>query len=175
MGCFLEEEAGSLNAVLIFKRDQLLYDIKNYAWIEGSVMDRETAPHNRHMVQDIGEAGNVDRVSRVLDLCHAQVKEALYPYTRHEIHNRELTDKLREPKVYGIILSLPKDFSQTSLVLLERLIHEYMTCKVVEDWMSITNPGKQETWRLKAEEALGEIRSSVNTRINRTRIRPHFL
>lgn len=175
MSCFLTEEDGTLNAVLIFKRDRLLYDIKNYAWIEGSVMDKETAPHNRHMVQDVGEEGNVDRVSRVLDLCLAQVKEALYPFTKHKIHHPELDNKLRKPGMYGIILRVPEGYSQTTLNLLEKLIHEYLVCKAVEDWMSITNPGKQETWRAKAEEALSEVRTTMNTRMKRTRIRPHFL
>lgn len=34
MSCFLEEENGKTNAVLMFKRDQLLYDIGNYAYVE---------------------------------------------------------------------------------------------------------------------------------------------
>lgn len=175
MSCFIEEEAGQRTAVFIFRRDMLLYDIENYAYIEGSVMNTETPPHNRHMVQDVGEEGNINRVDRVLDMCHAQVKEALYPYTKHEIHNEQLNNKLRQPKVYGIILSVPEGYSQTTLNFLEKLIHEYLVCRAVEDWMSITNPAKQETWRIKAEEALGEIRTTMNTRMKRTRIKPHFL
>ena len=79
MSCFFEEENGIKLAVLIFRRDQLLYDIKNISYIEGSVLPQDTEAHNRHMVQDVGEEGNVDRVSRILDLCHAQAKELLYP------------------------------------------------------------------------------------------------
>ena len=145
MSCFLEEKDGSLNAVLGFKRDQLLYDIKNYAYIEGSVMDTESN-HNRHMVQDVGEEGNVDRVTRVLNLTVAKCRELLYPYTKNELHRTELNDTLREPKVYGIVLSVPTDFSQTTLYLLENLIHEYLVCKAVSDWLSITNPAKAQVW-----------------------------
>lgn len=168
MSCFLEEENGSINAVLGFRRSQLLYDIKNYAFIEGSVMETGS-DHNRHTVQDVGEDGNVDRVTRVLNLSVTRCKEMLYPYTKNEVHRKELNDILREPDVYGIVLNLPLDFSQTTLYLLENLIHEYLVCKAVADWMSITNPTKVQTWEEKAQAAEDEIRSNMHNRRTRTR------
>ena len=173
MSCFLEEEAGKQTAVMIFKRDQLQYDIDNYAYIEGSVLPRETETHNRHMVQDVGQSGNKDRVTRVLDLEVARVREILYPYTRHDVHKKELTDLLKAPGTYGIILTLPTTFSQTTLNLLEKLIHEYLVCRVIEDWMSITNPMKAEAWAIKAENAESSIRTSINTRLNKVRKKLH--
>ncbi len=172
MSCLLEEKDGRINAVLGFKRDQLLYDIKNYAYIEGSVMDTESN-HNRHMVQDVGEEGNVDRVTRVLNLTVAKCRELLYPYTKDELHRTELNDTLREPQVYGIVLSVPADFSQTTLYLLENLIHEYLVCKALSDWLSITNPAKAQVWEVKAEDAQSEIRMNLHARITRTRRRLH--
>ncbi|MDE6246650.1 MAG: hypothetical protein K2M41_02255 [Muribaculaceae bacterium] len=172
MSCYFEMNESALQAVLGFKRDQLLYDIRNYAYIEGSVMDTQNE-HNRHTVQDIGETGNIDRVNRVLDLAIAKCRETLYPYTKHTVINPVLDDKLREPGVYGIVLNVPTTFSQTTLILLEKLIHEYLVCEAVADWMSITNPVKMETWKSKAEDALNEIRVNINTRISRTRRRMH--
>lgn len=172
MSCFFEEKEGTLTAVLIFKRDQLLYDIRNAAYIEGSVMETES-DHNRHMVQDVGEEGNVDRVTRVLDLAIARCREMLYPYTKHEPDRATLDDRLKERPTYGIVLTVPKGFSQTSLTLLERLVHEHLVCKAVSDWLSITNPPKAQTWEIKAADALTEIRSNLNARIARVRIRQH--
>ena len=172
MSCFWEEKDGRINAVLGFKRDQLLYDIKNYAYIEGGVMGTESN-HNRHMVQDVGEEGNVDRVTRVLNLTVAKCRELLYPYTKDELHRTELNDTLREPQVYGIVLSVPTDFSQTTLYLLENLIHEYLVCKALSDWLSITNPAKAQVWEVKAEDAESEIRANLHARIARTRRRLH--
>ena len=168
----MEEKDGTLTAVLGFKRDQLLYDIKNYAYIEGSVMDTESN-HNRHMVQDVGEEGNVDRVTRVLNLTVAKCRELLYPYTKNELHRTELNDNLREPPVYGIVLSVPHDFSQTTLYMLENLIHEYLVCKAVSDWLSITNPAKAQIWEAKAKSAESEIRINLHARMARTRRRMH--
>lgn len=172
MSCFLEEDNGKTFAILGFSREQLLYDIKNYSYIEGHVMETENT-HQRHTVQDVGEEGNVDRVTRVLDLTVAKCKDMLYPYTKHEIHRHFLHDKLKDTPVYGIVLSVPKRFSQTTLNLLEKLIHEYLVYKSVSDWMSITNPARTETWERKAQEAESEIRTCLNTRLSRVRIRCH--
>lgn len=168
MSCFWEEKDGRLTAVLTFRREQLLYDVRNYAWIEGGVMETESN-HTRHTVQDVGEEGNVDRVTRVLDLTVAKCREMLYPYTRKEVYRPELEDTLRETPAYGIILNLPANFSQTTLCLLENLIHEYLVCKAVADWMSITNPAKAQIWDAKAEEAETGIRVNLNNRPGRTR------
>lgn len=173
MSCYIDEKEGVTTALLTFSREQLQYDINNYAYIEGSVMPKETEAHNRHTVQDVGEEGNIDRVTRVLNLEIARVREILYPYTKHDIHHPELDDKLRQPGVYGVALSLPAGFSQTTLNLLEKLIHEYLVYKAMEDWMSITNPGKMEIWRLKAEEAAMSMRRSLGARQNRVRRKLH--
>ena len=173
MSCFLEEgESGRQNAVLIFKREQLLYDIGNYAYIEGSVMS-EVSDHNRHMVQDAVQDGNVDRITRVLDLAMAKCRETLYAYTRHNIHRAELDDRRRETPTYGIVLSVPTDFSQTTLNLLEKLIHEHLVCEALADWMSLTNPAKAAIWKQKADDAIDEVRASLLTRMSRVRIRKH--
>ena len=172
MSCWIDDSSGTVIAVLIFKRDDLLYDIKNYAFIEGSISETDSN-HVRHTIQDVGEDGNVDRVTRVLNLTVAKCKEMLYPYTKHNIHRQELDDKLREPGVYGIVMRVPKEYSQTSLNLLEELIHEYLVCTVVADWMSITNPTKAEMWKGKAESASREIKTGLNSRMQRVRIKTH--
>ncbi len=172
MSCYLDEQNGTVEAVLSFKRDQLLYDIANYAYIEGHVMETENT-HQQHTVQDVGEEGNVDRVTRVLDLNVAKCREMLYPFIKHEIHRHELDDTLKETPAYGMVLKVPQGFSQTTLNLLGRLIHEYLVCKSVADWMSITNPAKAQTWESKAEEAERGIRSSLHARRSRVRRRCH--
>lgn len=175
MSCELQKEGGKLFAVLSFHREQLLYDIKNASYIEGSVMEPETPDHNRHMVQDVGEEGNVDRVTRILDLTVAECREILYTFTRYDVERVSLDDKFKEQKVYGIILKMPEDFSQTTLNYFEQLLHELLVCRAVTEWMKITNPAKAEVWRERGEEVLTKIRSSLNTRATKTRIRPHWL
>lgn len=169
LGCYTDRQ-GNVEAVLGFRREQLLYDIRNYAYIEGHVMQTEDT-HQRHTVQDVGEEGNVDRMTRVIDLAVTQCKEFMYPFTRYEVSNHELDDALKEQSVYGIVLSLPHDFSQTTVNLLERLVHEYIVCTAVADWMSITNPQKTETWAAKAEDMKKQIRTSLHSRRHKVRRR----
>ena len=168
------EPTGKRVVVIILKREQLLYDIKNYCYIEGDIMPEDTQ-HGRHMVQDVGEEGNVDRVTRILDLAHADVVERLYPFTQHEIHHPVVDDRLREKPVYGIFLNVPESYSQTTLNLLGGLIHELMVCIAIADWMSITNPPKEETWKRKVEATLRRINQVKGQTRDRSRIRPHWL
>ena len=121
------------------------------------------------------EEGNVDRVTRILDLVHSDIIERLYPFTQREILHPAVDDRLREKPVYGIFLSVPDSYSQTTLDLLGKLIHELMVCEAMADWMSITKPEKEETWRRKAEAILGRINQVRMRKMERIRIRPHWL
>ena len=171
--CGKEPEGKRLVAILL-KRKQLVYDIENDCYIEGDLLE-EDAQHGRHTVQDVGQEGNEDRVTRVLDLAHADIVERLYPFTQTEIRHPVVDDKLREKPVYGIFLKVPENYSQTTLNLLGKLIHELMVCEAMADWMSIANPPKEETWRRKVEAALERI-SQVRSRTRgRVRVKPHWI
>ncbi len=94
-------DSKNIEAVLLFKREQLIYDIRNLAYVEGDIMP-EAQQHERHTVQDIGEAGNIDRVTRILDLALSECSEWLYPFTKRRIYRECLDDRLTEKKVYSI-------------------------------------------------------------------------
>jgi len=165
------------HATLTFDREQLLYDIKNYCYVEGHVMP-EGAEQARHMTKDVGEYGNIDRANRLLNLLHAETVEVLYPYSRDDVHTAAVAvpwnDTLTEVGQYRIDLLLPDKFSQTTLNLLELLIHEWWVAYVVGDWLSITYPEKAATWFAKAEQAKERIKGIKNNRIgDRARIKMH--
>ena len=176
MSCYIEDNEGqrTVTAVLRFSRRELLYDIRNCAWIEGHGMgDVGEDGHGRHIIQDIGDEGNIDRVSRVLSLAVAQVREMLYVYTSRAVLHTDLDNGLKEPQTYGIVLGLPQGFSQTSLNLLEKLIHEYLVCRVLADWLSMTWPEKAQMWAVKAEQAREEIAPVMQRRSTPIRRRGH--
>ncbi len=158
---------------LNFSRKELLYDIQNYAYIEGHVMGEENQ-HAQHTLVDIAEEGNVDRVSRILSLTHAEAVELLYPYTKEEPIGEEVNDMLEAPDTYVIDMEVPKTMSRTTITLLSRLIHEYMVYKVLHDWLSITNPKAANNWLEKSEQAekrintIKHLRTSAFTRDLRT-------
>lgn len=154
---------------LLFKREELLYDCKNGAFIEGDVMEVNTE-HDRHQVFDICEDGNVDCVTRVLDLAFAQCVELCYPYSKVAVANETiLDDTLEYREVYEMKLLVPNDFSYTTVELLRRLIHELLVYKVMADWMSLTKPGSKGNWQEKIENTEQEITGMLNARIGRVR------
>lgn len=152
-------------ATLTFKRTELIYDASNYSFVEADIMP-EGDECRRHQVFDIGQAGNVDRVTRVLNTAHAECVEMLYPYTKEEIPDEQeaLDDVLKEPETYEIKLTLPETFSLTTLRLLEELIHEYLVCRVLADWMSITNPESEANWQRKFTTLREKIRTALVSR-----------
>lgn len=151
--------------MLSFKREELLYDAENYSFIEGDIMKTDDE-HVRHQVIDIGQDGNVNRVTRVLSLAHSECVELLFPYTKEDVRNENcaLDDTLKEPDTYDIILLLPRNFSMTTIRLLKDLIHEYLVCRVLADWMSITNPSSQRNWEDKLASLKMKIQTSLMSR-----------
>ena len=152
------------NVTLVFHRAQLLYDIKNYAYIEGHVWGEENQ-HAQHTLVEIGEDGNVDRVNRILGVVHAAAIEMLYPYTKLEpVEDEVICDKMWIPTDYKINMAIPATMSRTTLHLLNRLIHEFMVSRVIYDWLSITHPESARNWLDKALEAQEEINRIKHTR-----------
>ena len=144
-------------------RNQLLYDIKNYAYVEADVMGEEKQ-HAQHVLAEIGEEGNVDRVSRILAVVHTAVIEMLFPYTKTEPIEEEIDNCLHAPEEYVVELSVPNTMSRTTMHHLSKLIHEFMVYCVLADWLSITNPQAAANWSGKAEAIKEEIEEVKNLR-----------
>ena len=155
---------------LTFKRKELIYDAENYSFVEGDIMKADDE-HARHQVFDIAAEGNIDRVTRVLNLAHAECVEMLFPYTKSEIPDTQtaLDDVLTAPEAYDIVLNLPMGFSMTTVQLLKHLIHEYLVCRVLADWMSITNPGSKANWEEKFLSLKTKIQTAVMSRTGTVR------
>lgn len=156
--------ATTTNVTLRFLRSELLYDISNYAWVQSHVMD-EDEQHARHVVAEIAEQGNVDRASRILAAVHAAAVEMLYPYTRTQPVEEEIDDMLSEPDSYLIQMAVPATMSRTTINLLVQLIHEFMVCRVLADWLSLAgldDPAAR--WDAKAQAAADEIGRTKNRR-----------
>lgn len=160
--------------VLKFYRENLDYSIGNMAYVESHVMGDESECR-KHMVADILEPGNRDRVTRLLEVIYSGVVEMLYPYTKTTHDDDEITDDLWNPSEYRIEMRVPKTFSTTTLRLLNNLIHEYMVYRVLHDWLTVTgepNSNAAQHWLEKAAEAEKEIERVKNNRTTGSLRRP---
>ena len=171
-GCGNNGSANKRTLTLIFKREELLYDIKNIAYVEADVLG-DQADHSLHQLMDVGEDGNIDRVTRILDLAYAEMKEALYPHTKIAVEDgTAMDDILHETDEYIINMLVPDDFSATTAMLYEGYIHEYMVCRVLAEWMELANKANAsafQSYALKADAAMEKIKDGLTQRINRTR------
>lgn len=158
------DNASKCTLTLLFGREELLYDIANIAYVEADIQQvREE--HDRHQTFDITQDGNCDRVTRVLDLAHSLCVEALYPYTKGNVTDGfELSDIFSETDTYIISMRVPQTFSETTARLLEQLIHEFLICYTLYDWLAITKPEAAEAWKTKADTALAKVKRIINTR-----------
>ena len=69
MYCCNDNQLQTKSVTLTFKRSELIYDAENYSFVEGDIMKTDDV-HARHQVFDIGKKGNIDRVTRVMNLAN---------------------------------------------------------------------------------------------------------
>lgn len=153
-----------INNTLLFRRDELLLDIENYAFVTADIMPTEDA-HRKHQVFDIAQDGNEDLVTRILNLAYTECLEFLYPYTKTPCRQGDShDDELIVPQSYEFALALPEDFSHTTALLLKELIHDYFVCRVLTEWLGITNPEVYTYWRARLEGIVDRIKRALLSR-----------
>ena len=154
---------------LTFWRTELVYDCENYSFVEADIM-KEEEQHAKHQVFDIAQDGNVDRVTRVLNLCFAHCVELCYPFSKETVVDGMATDdKLVAHEKYVLTLRVPDDFSSTTVKYLTKLIHELMVDYVMQDWMSITKPASKATWQEKIDAIEGKVSTTLKGRMGPVR------
>lgn len=158
---------------LVFKRSSLLDDIKNIGYIEGDSMKTDDE-HERHLMMDIGEDGNVDRITRTMDLAFNECVNSLYPYAKTLINDGEiLTDDFVESETYSVVLTIPEEFSKSTAVLVKEFIHDYMVSMAVRDWIEILGKDKYliEVWTEKVSNLKLKIVETMNIPYCREKVR----
>ena len=169
-------EETTKTVILQFLRSELLNDLDQYGFVEGDVMkaDADHLKHGRHQTQDIAQDGNINLVTRWLDLALARCREALFPYSKTPVVTDERDDILGVTQTYTIVLEVPEDFSQTTVDYLEQLIHHLMIWWVLYYWFSMTNPDGAAKWLASAQATEEDIKGTLARRCGRTRrpVRP---
>ena len=157
------KEGNTFKITMNFKREALLYDIANVAYVEGAIQIKDSA-HDASFTMDIVQDDNVDRITRILDRVYAQCVKYLSPYTDESItENIELNDDFEETEVYTIVMNVPKTFLKPYAKYIKTLIHEYMVCTSLYEWLAITKPNNAVYWGSKAADTLQDIRATLNT------------
>lgn len=163
------EPERSKTIAMTFLRQEILDDIRQYAFVAGDVMAEENL-HARHQVMDILEDGNIEIVTRVMSLALAQCREFLYPYSKLEVVDRsEFDDYYDEPCEYVMELKVEEDFSETSADYLVKLIHKFVVYMILIEWYTIANPEAVPGITALAQSAEEKIKAAGNRRLRRVR------
>lgn len=159
---------------IVLFRDELLYDIANISFVEGDIMDGQNV-HSQHQTMDVIEHGNRDRIMRVVEKVFAATVEMLHPFTERVITIYDAYDDIENRPLdkdqFTMDLDLPSRFARSTLNLVAKLIHEYIVCSSVAEWLSITKPDAYERWEMKAQKARSEIKAALTARIGAIRRR----
>lgn len=162
-----------ITAQFKIKRKALLYDIENYSFLLGNVMPEDAQPA-KHQLMDVAQKGNIDVVSRMLDLAYSECQNILFPHVKDPITTDKdfgddfLTNEV-EAKEYIFALQLPAEVSSTTIIYLKKLIHEYMVCKVMVAWLTVNNVPARVDWEVRLEDVTSKIRSNLTFRCKRVR------
>ncbi len=90
------------------------------------------------------------------ELAHAECVEMLFPYAMKEITDSEEV----KDDGYSIVITVPKEMSQTTVSLVERQINEYIVSRLIAEWMMVCNIDSHSYWL--------ERYTSIRKQINRT-------
>lgn len=156
-----------------FNRSSLLDDIKNIGYIEGDSMSTED-DHDRHLMMDIGEDGNVDRVTRTMDLAFNECVNSLYPYAKSLIADGEvITDDFVETEKYSVVLTIPEEFSRSTALMVKEYIHDYIVSMAIRDWIEILGKDKYliEVWTGKVTNMKSKIVAAMSIPFNQEKVR----
>lgn len=145
---------------LTFYRCELVDDIERMADLLSHDMPKET--HVRHLLADIGQDGNLDRVARSMSLAYQLCEGFLHRYTRTDANNGSmLCNAFGWPEVYHMTLNIPDNFSEGSVALAGRLVHEYICTYVIWDYLSLIRAELAPEWYTKLGKLEENIKNTV--------------
>ena len=147
-----------MKAIIRLSRERLLYDISNNAYVVGESMPDDDR-HRRHLVQDITQDQNRDRVDRVLWLAFCR--------TAH-LFGRMLTappSPHHAPSCGDYVLSLQMApaVPQSTIDYWAVLAYEMMTAAALADWLDVVAPDKALVWHQRANDTSRLLATSIAT------------
>lgn len=149
--------------LLIFDQEELRKDIGDEAYVQGdAAAEAETATRAAlHNWMDVVEDDNMPRVTRLLRLATTEVERVLHRLTRNVIFGHMSLDNTTRKKLEHVVeMRVAVTASETSMVHLLNLIHEYLIARVLREWAGKTSPAFAQYWAERVESLKEEIKST---------------
>lgn len=164
---------------IVLYANDLYADIANRLTLTADSMEAQTEGADLHTAKDAMDDGNKDTIDNLVARHVFDCINLLYPYSKTPIkrcrHNRESEN---EAEAYVIHLTFEHPRSETSIQLLQRLIHDYIVYKCYAEWLEMTLPAANTytIWEKKAEDTRQRIASVLVLpyESKKLRVRPYW-
>jgi len=130
-----------------------------------------------HDTRDIVDDGNRETILGIIARLAFECMNILYPFAKTPIKSVYHDNSVQDVEAYVIVLDFDRERSETQVLYLDRLIHDYIVYKAFSEWLATTMPDSQwQVWEQKALDARKDITQvlSIPYRTKRVRITPHF-
>lgn len=143
-----------------FRRDELIADVERMADLLSHDLAKES--HVRHMLADICQDGNIDRVCRSMSLAYQLCQGFLHRFTRTDIGDNEtFCNAFCWPEAYRMVLNVPDNFSEGAVTLVGHLVHEYICTYVLWDYLTLLRSELAAEWNSKLSSLEEQIKNAA--------------
>lgn len=168
---------------MTFKLEDLYREIANIAYVAADVALTADNHHRLHQTFDICEEANIERVNNLLALAAEEVQQLMHnaqcimqnfdsgstnqdsDLTTQDptltTHDSDLTtqDSDLTTQDLGTILTADNGQLTTENCKYRELIREFLVCRVLHGWLSVTLPEAAAMWHERAEALLDRLKS----------------
>lgn len=148
---------------ITFKRKGLHLAVSEIAYITADVSATPGDAHRLHQTYDICEGDNIHRVNSLLTLAFSEIIHTLSPLLDKEQMSASIADICSRET---LSLTFLREKVRTPLLLrIKESVREYLICRVLHGWLSVTLPEAAEQWERRASLLLGSL-ASMSVRIS---------
>lgn len=153
-------------AYIVLDVTQLLRTIETYAYTQALALKKseeqtEDVERYRAMLKDIAQDDNISMVSRWMEIAFGECGNIVASYDKRPTAGSSASDNKQDwHDEYILYLNVPKTFPMATLNALTQQMHEYVCCRVLQEYTSILLPSVSETWANKAvmhEQAISDM------------------
>ena len=172
----MKKKTKTTTAIIHLSKQQMIYDIANNAFVIGETIE-DAGPHAKHLVQDVVEGQNIDRVCRVMSQAFCRVNDLLRQWVvdTEETGSPLSSHQNAGEEEYVIRLVVSDGLARCTIDYWAILAYEYVTASAIADWLDITAKDKASAWQKKADEAAERLVKGIALYHRRARKRMEVL
>jgi len=159
---------------MTFKLEDLYREIANIAYVAADVALTADNHHRLHQTFDICEEANIERINNLLALAAEEAVNTMHNaqcimhnlnsmHNAPSMHNAQCIminfDSDLTTQDLGTILTADNGQRKTGNCKYRELIREFLVCRVLHGWLSVTLPESAKMWHERAEALLDRLRS----------------